>query len=537
MNYTDIERREAYYGPNGKIVDSVSTSYVYDRTIKKSNAAERTGTTLRDSNSACADLVRDYNYKVTEITAADDSITDGVITSGETISPSFKLTTDDDDGWNNIDSVHREYKTGLNNSHVILIKYAIGSDVDPNDPALNSIIQGNVRYSASDLCGFYRSSGLLVSSAHCETSDQGTGLSLNGTQVYSLNTSTEGNYTPASFPAWTLGIGEKFCVAIAVTKYSSTSSDAFISASTCGTIAKKPTVHVTGGGVGTNGGIKTSVTTTTNDSGKKTRYGSWADLDLIAGKAIVNMTSGSGVSAKPTTTSFPCDLSKLTIANNECNGSATKLGYSSINLNVELAKKLQSKYGSGLLSFNGSGLINLDQNFFSNNNTNEALRAVNLGAVSGLSAPIYIHTDGDMLITSNIIMQDSPTSLAFAYPVILSAEGKISISEDVERLDAWLVAGTTIDTCTNSNGVSYNISDFTSDVCAKQLRINGPVIGNRVDFRRTYGADLSNPDPQYIESAGDEIDFNTIFYLYLAYEANNVMQPKTTYARSLAPRY
>ena len=92
-----------------------------------------------------------------------------------------------------------------------------------------------------------------------------------------------------------------------------------------------------------------------------------------------------------------------------------------------------------------------------------------------------IVSNGDITISSDIDLSDNMHALA------IIAQGNINIESSVERIDAMLYAipdesgnGGVIDTCSDHTNLGTN-------VCREQLVVNGIVVADRLDLKRTYG--------------------------------------------------
>lgn len=120
---------------------------------------------------------------------------------------------------------------------------------------------------------------------------------------------------------------------------------------------------------------------------------------------------------------------------------------------------------------------------------------------------IIIISSGTVTIGSDIITKlDNVTSIDQISQIIIVAN-EIDIKSNVQRVDAWLVAKTydsnnnatekgILNTCydpsDNIISDSSSISHLNSDVCNKQLTINGPVSADKIFFYRTAGSDVGS---------------------------------------------
>ncbi|HEL1592530.1 TPA: hypothetical protein TXL33_000969 [Streptococcus suis] len=99
----------------------------------------------------------------------------------------------------------------------------------------------------------------------------------------------------------------------------------------------------------------------------------------------------------------------------------------------------------------------------------------------------------DVEITGNIVSQ-SPSGrldLGRIPQTIIVSSGDIKIGSDVTQIDAWLISEKTVTTCAKpvSSGLSVNTSFVSDATCGKPLRVNGPVVANKLNSWRTAGTD------------------------------------------------
>jgi hypothetical protein len=113
----------------------------------------------------------------------------------------------------------------------------------------------------------------------------------------------------------------------------------------------------------------------------------------------------------------------------------------------------------------------------------------------------------------------------------------IYINANVVNVDAWLIAkGTTtagtgvLDTCRISS--DYN-TPLTSNLCNNPLRIDGPVMAQKLWLRRTAGA---GPGTQ----SGDPAEIFNLrpdSYLWAFARASTTGRVQTVYTQELPPRF
>ena len=339
-------------------------------------------------------------------------------------------------------------------------------------------------------------------------------------------------------------------------------------------------------------------------------FGSWEEYIISAKGNVSGMSSAAGLGyygeynkrmlglqgGTSPDKSF-CELSHMTIANSNCASEDKDSGrYYAGNSQIEdsmttVLERIRSRYLTsthGIVTLeNGATHIYPDQ---ANISTSE-LHSIAHGALANTqlsgsvirqtksainseaeqttsnyaSNVLIIHVDGTLTIDTDICTGDgtcgsnSPLILAnrnndiydniYSLPqIIIIADAGIVIKNNVTQIDAWLITNGNINTC---NGLSYNSNGFSSNACAKQLIVNGPVFANSLTLVRNSGADGGAGTGN--AAGGDPITFNLsddgsiqpgeIFnlrpdVLYWAYsQAQRFSQANVTYSRELAPRY
>ena len=106
---------------------------------------------------------------------------------------------------------------------------------------------------------------------------------------------------------------------------------------------------------------------------------------------------------------------------------------------------------------------------------------------------------------------------------IIYASNGINIKSNVSRIDGWVIAEGTIDTCSDGGA------------CNKSLTFNGTVLAHEIKLNRTYGAGAGKRSSYPAEL----FNLSSAAFMYSASEAkkNSSKVPQTVYLRELAPRY
>lgn len=116
---------------------------------------------------------------------------------------------------------------------------------------------------------------------------------------------------------------------------------------------------------------------------------------------------------------------------------------------------------------------------------------------------------------------------------VIYASGNINIACTVGEIDAILIAGGTVSTCSGYSAKDTNT--WQDGIRNNKLRIRGAVVANRIDFGRTYGntTGLGTKEP------AEEINYDTSAILWgrSMADAGESDTLTTVYQHELAPRY
>jgi hypothetical protein len=138
-------------------------------------------------------------------------------------------------------------------------------------------------------------------------------------------------------------------------------------------------------------------------------------------------------------------------------------------------------------------------------------------------------------ITGDLRYTNDSLSRARDIPQLVIIARNISIEDDVEQVDAWLLAGGTgvngsVRTCTA--GVSLP-SQLTSEVCNRRLTVNGPVIANHIYLYRTAGSGVGS-------ASGDPAEVFNLrpdAYIWASNFSGNNSKARTVHQTELPPRF
>ncbi len=499
--------RGQYWTVNGAIYDGNPYLQGVEAPVSKG--------TVGKSAQGCVNVIRPWNFRASSLTSVGD-YSKPIVSGSTNNSVSFNLHVNKDKS---------DYLiTDIPNATVRFISFVVSGEA-----AKNTNYQGNIS-SASDPCSFYQAQTGAACSALEERSNQNlgpagaTGKKKYGDAAYG-NSGYDVSLNKNDIVAPKLETDQKYCIAVGVQP--ADSGDGFtmgtnwaISDATCFNIGKYPNFQAWGGSIFTNGGTKTSITKTTALANTQKIFGSWSDFAIIANKTISKTASGATLISGYNFSNYSnCTASPLSIANANCSGSNVSipdLGGASITVDTENFKqKFQERYLTDPANYNVVTTIDAD-----------SLR-------SGRSPLILYNPNGDIYITTDIRFGNSSRSYGNAnvpQVIVYAKNGNIFVDQNVDYLDAWLIADKVLNTCVDGSRTTPPLS---ATVCDKTLVINGPVVASQVLFNRTANADAFHDTlPDYAEL----VNLNSAVYLFSANEASG-SQPVTTYIQKLPPRY
>ncbi len=314
--------------------------------------------------------------------------------------------------------------------------------------------------------------------------------------------------------------------------------------SACRTIAKKPSTSIWNGSLLTNGGITTSLSYRfdharmgrVNEGQARQLYGSWSEfLDVVNGNVSglasgSTLANGSGRDRRNLCSDIlSTSNSPLTIANSNCG----ELGGSGIRSNSAFRVRLRTYLENQATPIGDT-----------------------LGEMNNVTGTNILKRTGNLNITGDIILANGPYSDIYHIPqVIIFVEGDVNISSNVTRLDAWIIATGTINTCPEfevphdteddyNYGTESDAENRLRDTCTKQLVFNGPVMAKNLILRRSFGSDNLiarwgtygwRSDKQ---SSAEVFNLRMDNYLWAYAQAGRYDSSYTeSYSRELAPRY
>ncbi len=333
-----------------------------------------------------------------------------------------------------------------------------------------------------------------------------------------------------------IAAGSRICFVMSVKPYETGNSNWAHSAMKCVMVAKLPLTQVWGGDVmvGDGGATGSDVITSIRLSSDGRSFGSWAEYAIMApGKvesvsaAALSRKEGRGASA---------ELDRLTFANSRSPRGGFTTGYAS-----NIASDFRMLYTApiNLLSAN-----------------------INVGNPA-LTAGRYTKTTGNLSVSGNptkTIVIDAPNSVVTItgnidyggatygntsrLPQVVIIAQDIVIDSAVTRVDAWLIARDgTISTCgpvRDSPDKYY--TGLTTGTCDQQLMINGPVISERLQLRRTFGAEapagsIGDARDNKLNEPAEIINLRADAYIWANSANRSYGEIRTTYTRDISPRF
>ena len=459
------------------------------------------------------------------------------------------------------------YATQVDNAQVRLVAYASSS---PNGGA--RIIKGN---SGSDVCGLINDD----MSGYCNTVTRNDGIVLNENGYienelqYTNTIPYDGETFNGVYNVYDVAAGNQMCFVMAVYPYTSGTDDNldkngdynwYISAPACKTVAKKPSVQVYGGGVFSAGSIKTNTSDkinilgyygyTSQGANDRRVFGSWAEQGVIANGLVEGFASGAaagrlyvgdvlGGSPEGSVVSFCKNRVPLSFANasssyisgicpgNEMSG-LLGVGVSTVNRQAMVdyfaaGTKTGERDGDYEKIASGTGKNIYVAEVTSDNYTIG-------GRTLGANETRVVKVAGNVNISENIIYNKGLNYTILNTPkMVIYASGNINIGCGVGEIDALLIAGGTVYTC--SGYTAMDSGTWNNAARSRKLTIRGTIVASRIDFSRTWGNTVGAGTGEPAE----EINYDTSAILWgrSMADAGESDTFTTVYQHELAPRY
>lgn len=296
-------------------------------------------------------------------------------------------------------------------------------------------------------------------------------------------------------------IGTKYCFVTTVIKWTIRSPDGepHASSQACVTVGVKPKVQVWGYDLRVEGNIVASRPTLRGGL----FYGSWAEYGAFTNKGVAQFMSASAIS-KGAAWTGGADWNRLTFPN-------TGGGFGLIDYPTATVKQLRDLCATGT---GWSGNRNFSQQ-------------------SDFSSQIMC-VDGTATITGDI------AAAPYGKQNVIVATGDINIKENVENVNAWLVAGAAKDDAGAPTAKAVNTCEvstpagLTASRCNKPLVVEGPIIANHMKLRRTTAPTATEPGKP-AETFKTRAD--AFVWARTGGSSNANATARTVYVRELPPRF
>lgn len=349
--------------------------------------------------------------------------------------------------------------------------------------------------------------------------------------------------------------GTRVCYALSINSYTNadTSSPWRHSNLACAVVAKRPVAQVLGGDliVGRASPVSASLLVRTNvKTVGGTQYGSWAEYGIISSGRVQGMASAAGYAGGVDSSKSFCNASFLTFANRPAGsttcGTNTNIGgYAMSGASVDSAIAARFPVASAT-NFASSHLAigpETEPGIYTTTHTDEEIGLsitsqphIGKGKWYVLNVPTKT-----VRITTNINYTNEALLSISEIPQVIIIARNITIDESVTNIDAWLVAipsensaghfGGYINTCQPIT--ANDPRALTGQRCTAPLRINGPVVANRIFLYRTAGSGSGT-------AAGDPAEVFNLrpdAYLWGTAMQQGTIKARTTVTTELPPRY
>ena len=361
-------------------------------------------------------------------------------------------------------------------------------------------------------------------------------------------------------------VGTKYCFALSISPYMMSKDwdkarqDSFKKwyhgKPGCIIVVKKPKTQFLGGGIYAGSGVVASQSTrvtaysrstgpqSTSTSNVERKFGSWVEYELVVNRGTNNGLATNGIFgptmvgiADPNqavtgiagrTTKDVKFQNRLTLANSDSDyGNFGGTNYAQAFFNRMKSHYQAQVSASKMVSYNPAQPITPGGSYYSAN------RDINLNlsyeVITGDTTVIYA-PNNTVTISGNI--QNTNVNVRSVGQTIIIAKN-INIDQSVTRVDAWLLASDSIDTCKVTGSLS-------STVCNNHLLVNGPVVvasdeANGLKLNRTAG---SEGDGDGIGNPGETFLLGYDAYQWIVNQANvGGVRITTSYTKELPVRY
>jgi hypothetical protein len=357
--------------------------------------------------------------------------------------------------------------------------------------------------------------------ADCENADKGSGKFNLGSPSQNLKPSAAG------IDVGDLPVGTRICFALSVQPRSSSSDDWAHSKPVCTVVGKKPKVQIWGGDISVRGEIETSTSIKTVGGPTKT-FGSWVEYGAFSIGPNSKFASGAGLNTGHTSNQ-QTEWSKLTFANTPAGTYGQYANLASFPKAPSIAAYFDSVQNTETIA--SGSTVDISSLTFPTGGAIKVYTVDGSLTITGGSIPagrsVIIKATGNVTIDGNITYTDDTLSSVRDIPQVVIMATNMNIKDSVSRIDSWLIAAGTINTC-------YNFTGFlTSNKCNGLLEVNGPVVTGKLILNRTAGSNAA-------EQSGDPAErFNLRpdAFLWAQLHASGNNKAQTVYSAELPPRF
>jgi hypothetical protein len=344
--------------------------------------------------------------------------------------------------------------------------------------------------------------------------------------VFPANTTylpDEGNLETPDVP-----VGTRICYALSVQPRANDDDRWAHSKPICTIVGKRPKVQIWGDDVAVRGRIETSRVTKNIDGSQKV-FGSWVEYGAFSTGVNSLFASGSGLADQ--TNIDQSAWSRLTFANENGSG-APAYGEYAPATPADSFRSLPAvaSFFAGLQNKQPVNSNNVSALSFLNSEPTIVRTAGNLtlvGAEMAANHSTVILATGTVTIDDSIRYTDAAIDDVRKIPQVVIIAKDIIIKGSVERVDAWLVASDSINTCYDFTG------NLTSGKCATKLEVNGPVITNKLLLNRTAGSETG---PQSGDPA-ERFNLRPDAHIWARLRSEGSSKAQTVYSVELPPRF
>lgn len=319
-------------------------------------------------------------------------------------------------------------------------------------------------------------------------------------------------------------VGTQLCYVLSVQPHGATDLTEYTSTPpVCATIGKRPKTQIWAGDLNVGGDVVAKPSTKNS-----TTYGSWSEYGIVASGGITGAASGAAFAGAGLANATICGENVLSFSNtvgSACTENADAIGHYQSDANIPPVADNFLGTGNPIPGTVTPSALNDIVGDNTYNAGDVTLNASNLPA----GKTVVIKSTGTVTIAGNQTYADGKYTNISQLPQLVIIAKSIMINANVDRVDAWLVA-----TNNAGNGTIYTCNDEgkTTNECSTPLKVNGPVMTDKLYLRRTAGSDDSN-----LGAPAEIFNLRADAYLWAINQASNKTYIQTVYNTELPPRF